>query len=115
MYGDLEEDKEVLMSWRSNPRLLRLVTGSVTFMTFLWLTPLVISFGGASTVSWWTFPTMATGLLGIFVGFVLFINGMYYRPKSEPHLISFEPAILQTCVMTYKGETVYMTRVPRHE
>lgn len=113
MYGDLEETKETILHWRSEPRMLRFVSGAATFTLFLWLTPFVLSFGGdggMSTFSWWSFPVMVTGLLGLFTGLVLFINGMYYKPKDEPTLNSFDPDSLQTCTMRYRGEIVYLSR-----
>lgn len=113
MYGDLEETKETTLSWKSKPRLVRLVSGAVMFMLFLWLAPFILSFGGnggASTISWWSFPVMTTGLLGVFAGLVLFISGMYYKPKETPWLMSFDSESLQTCTMRFNGETVRMTR-----
>lgn len=113
MYGDLEEDGEILLSWKSKPRMVRFVSGAVTFLSFLWLTPLVLSLGGdggASTISWWSFPVMVTGLLGLFTGMVLFINGLYYKPRKEPLLVSYDPQSLQTCMFMYNGEKVHMIK-----
>ena len=111
MYGDLEEPEETSLHWTSEPKLVRLMAGASIFMISLWITPFILGLGGRG-VSWWSIPVLVTGLIGVFIGFVIFINGLYYRSKDGPFLrgCAIEGGKIERCSVTYKGEVTNMVR-----